>query len=346
MFEPPPFHPTRPSLVRPTRTDPEGMRGPTPRQARGSTWRRTSRGYFVPANQEESVEQRIAEASVLLTRDSAITGWAALRWCGGAWFDGRSRGGEPLPVPLVARTHLATQPGVVISQEFLRPDEGMDRDGLRVTRLDRAVCYEMRHAHDWRQAVVAFDMAAYNDLVSIEEAERYTSTLSAWTGVPQLRKALAHADENSWSPMETLMRLLWTGENLRPRPLTNRPVFDQAGGLIGVPDVIDPFAGLVGEYDGEVHLTGGQRARDLHREARFREVGLEYVAMVAADWHQPGDFLDRLDQAYRRAAKRSVNQRWFTLTAPSWWTDTSSVEARRRLSPGQRSQLLRLRRTA
>ena len=39
-----------------------------------------------------------------------------------------------------------------------------------------------------------------------------------------------------------------------PRPLCNVPVFDRFGQHIGTPDLLDPVAGVVGEYDGALHL--------------------------------------------------------------------------------------------
>ena len=52
-------------LVRPVRVDPTGITGPTPHQARGPSWRRTSHGFYVPAGTGSDLpEQRILEASV------------------------------------------------------------------------------------------------------------------------------------------------------------------------------------------------------------------------------------------------------------------------------------------
>lgn len=348
VFQPPPFHPDRPSLVAPVRVDPAGEVGPTRKQARGPHWRRSSFGCYVPSTAPlEDPQQRIVEASALLRAGDGVTGWAALNWLGGRWFGGLAADGTLLAVPLVTQQWVATQPGTHISQEHLRHREVLVVDGLPVTSSVRAVCYEMRHASTDRMAVVALDMAAYSDLVSIAEARAYNDTLGTWTGVPRSRRAIPLADENSWSPQEVLMRLVWTGEGGRPRPLCNVPVFDGSGRHVGTPDLLDPVAGVLGEYDSSLHLLGAQRTKDVRREGAFRALGLECVTMLGSDHADDHcSFLSRLDTAYANARYAAEADRRWTIVPPRWWIDTTTVEARRNLSPQQRERLLRHRRAA
>ncbi len=56
------------------------------------------------------------------------------------------------------------------------------------------------------------------------------------------------------------MRMIWVVDAGLPRPLCNMPIFDRHGRHIGTPDLLDPVAGVVGEYDGALHLAGEQRA--------------------------------------------------------------------------------------
>ena len=65
----------------------------------------------------------------------------------------------------------------------------------------------MRYAATWWDAVIVADMAAFNDLVALDELWPYALAHAGMTGIPQARDAIAHADENSWSPMEVVMRL-------------------------------------------------------------------------------------------------------------------------------------------
>lgn len=338
IFEPPVFHARRPGLVRPVRVDPAGKLGPTRGQVVGKGWRRTSRGHYLPARfAADTPEQRIVEAAMALGPDDAVTGWAALRWLGADAFDGIGADRE-LPIPLVVDDHrLDPPPGSFISAERRQRDDRRVVDGVAVTHPLRSVCFEMRFAPTLVEAVKIFDIAAQSDLVSKREAETYVLRLSGWTGVGRCREAIALGDENAWSRMETEMRLLWRELGL-VNLVSNHPVFDAAGNHIGTPDLLDLDHGVVGEYDGALHLEGKQRAKDIRREGAFRRVGLEYVTMVAADRRDPADFVRRTRDACRRAG-RDPSRSW-TVTPPGWWIPTTTVEERRALTSEQRSRIL------
>ncbi|WP_205472144.1 hypothetical protein [Nocardioides sp. SYSU D00038] len=341
-------HPDRHEVVVPVRRDPRGRSGPTRGQAVGAGWRRTSRGFYVPATVDPSLpEQRIVEAGVLVPAYGGVTGWAALRWSGAAWFDGTRPGGVgPRPVSIaVTHDEIRPQPGVAVSSERLPPHDLTVVDGLPVTTSVRSLTFEMRYAPDDRRAVVAMDMAAHADLVSIDEAGDYTATwLNGWTGVPRCRRALTLADENSWSPRETLFRLHWVLDAELPPPLCNVPIFDRSGQHVGTPDLLDAEAGLVGEYDGRLHLADDRRSQDLDRESRFRSLGLEYVTMVAGDLRDPlATIVPRVVGAHRRARSAAEGARPWTIDPPAWWTPTRTVAQRRALDGAERERLLRRR---
>ncbi|QBR94220.1 hypothetical protein [Nocardioides euryhalodurans] len=352
-FRPGSFHPDRPGLVAPVRVDPAGLRGPTPGQARGPGWRRTTSGLFTPADVEQTVEQRIVEAASLISRGrGAVTGWAALRWLGGSWFDGSTAThAAGLPVDLAVSARVRPRDGVVVCRERSDPAEVIIVDSLPVTFPLRSVAYAMRYAPDVRSAAKVFAMAAYDDLVSRDEMRLYVGEapragLSSWTGVPLAREALLHADENCWSPQEVLMELIWILDAGLPTPLMNRPVFDRLGRHIGTPDLLDPESGTICEYDGRLHLEGSRRAGDIRREEAFREVGLEALTLVAGDTADPDGTARRMVAARRRARWLPEGQRAWTTEPPDWWVPTLTVEQRRSLSAGRRARLLRHRRAA
>ena len=342
--QPPPFHPNRPGLLTPVRIDPDGRDGPTGKQARGPGWRKTSHGYYLPASVDaEDVDQRIAAAAVVVPDGGAVTGWAALRWLGVDWLDGR-RGPATLPVTVaVVHSNIRAQGGIAVTSEFVRTDEILVVDGLPVTTALRSATFEARHAADLVRAVMVLDMAAAADLVSRQELADSCAALMAPTGVGRLREAIGLMDENVWSPMETEARLLLMRRLGLSRLACNRPVFDLDGRHIGTPDLLDPVVGMVFEYNGAVHLEGAQRAKDVAREAAFRRVGLEYVEMMAADRRDPDAFLIRSREARGRALDRPRGERRWTVTPPPWWTPTLTVAQRRGLSPWQRDRFLRYR---
>ena len=132
--------------------------------------------------------------------------------------------------------------------------------GLRLTEPIRSLFFEMRYAASDNEAVQAADMAAYDDLVSRGRAAHVPGGQPRVDGGGPFRVAALDMDENAWSPTEVTMRRVWQHEAGLPRPRCNRPIFDLNGHHIGTPDLIDPVAGVVGEYNGALHLEGAQRA--------------------------------------------------------------------------------------
>ena len=326
----------------PARRDRRGIDGPTAWATRSGQWRRVGCNLWVPADIDPTdADQRIVEAASLLSGWGGVSGWAALRWCGARWFTG-DRAGEPLPVPLATGSgqRVRPHPGVLVSQEVIAPRDRMRWDGVRVARPLWAVAFEMRYALSDEAAIVAFEMAAFNDLVSVAELTTYADWLAARRGIERLRRVLSYLDENAWSPMEPIMRRVWETAIECPRPLTNRPVFDFDGRFIGTPDCIDPVAGVAGEYNGAVHLAGEAHYGDVVREAEFQRVGIEPVTMLAGDLADRSAFIQRLRAAYARAARRPASDRRWTLETPSWWRDTTTVDGRRALTAEDRDRLL------
>lgn len=333
-------------LAWPVRVDADARTGPTRRQARGRAWRRTSHGLYVPSAAPRSIEQRIVEAAAVLPAYGAVTGWAGLRWLGGRWFEGTdSRGSLPVTLALMDSS-IRPQSGIAISEERLGPRQIHPHAGIRVTDAAYAVLFEIRHASTDLVGLVAADMAAYSDLVSRAELAVLVAECSGWDGIGRGRTVVELMSENAWSPAEVAMRGIWTAEAGMPRPLTNHPVFDLGGRHLGTPDLLDAAAGVAGEYDSELHLERVRRRHDVEREALFRSVGLEPVAMVTGDLTDPWAFVARLRAAYARAARRPADERHWTADPPSWWTPTVTVEQRRALSEEQRDRWLRHRRRA
>lgn len=343
MFEPEPLSVRRSRLVRPVRVDPMGLTGPTRGQSRGPDWRRTSQGLHVPAGVELTPEQRILEGASVLRKDEAVTGWAALRWLGGAWFDGTD-GYSSRDVPLLARRDRAAPTGAAISQEFLHPDQIVVVDTVPVTVGVRSVVHEMRCAATLGEAVAALDMSCYSDLVSIAEVTAYVASLGPVTGIQQARDALLLADENSWSPRETKMRGVWRMAGITGA-LCNRPIFTRDGRHVGTPDVVQPALGLIGQYNGSDHISLAGTANDVKKDAAYRDHGLETVTMLVTDWSDLDDYTARLLAAARRGARLPAVDTW-TLEQPAWWRATHTVALRRSLDDHQRSRFLRYRRAA
>ncbi|WP_157551032.1 hypothetical protein [Nocardioides jensenii] len=337
----------RSGLVVPARVG--GPAGPSKRQAGGAAWRRTSRGYYVPSGVDASrPEQRIVEASVVMPIGAGVTGWASLRWQGAAWFDGFAPDGvTQLPVPILTADHnIRSQDGFVVIEERRDLRELTVVDGLVVTDPVRSLTQEMRYAPSKREAVVAFGMAAYSDLVSIAEIDEYALVRRGWTGAPQVRAACPFLEENSWSPWEDRTHLVWRIDAELPRLLANRPIFDRYGNHLGTPDLLDEVAGVVVEYNGDVHLAPGRDTIDAQRMERFRRVGLETLTVTRGATAFRRTLAERMHEMRERALFQSASRRQWTADLPRWWIPTFTVEQRRNLSELDRKNLLRLRRRA
>ena len=296
-----------------------------------------------------SVDQRIVEAAARLPAHGAVTGWAALRWGGGYWFTGSGWHDGSLPITLALGTRHTLRPSGLlrVSQEHVPALEIRRVRGLRITSPCWSVAFEMRKAPSDEAAVVAFEMAAYNDLVSIAELAAFVeSALWIRHGVQRVRDVLPLLEENSWSPKEPVMRLAWQVLPGVGRPLANCPVFDLDGRFVGTPDLLDPVMGVYGMYDGGLHLTGEVRHGDVAKEAAYRRLGLEGVTMMAGDLGDRDPFVVRLREAYARAERRPADMRRWLPDPPPWWVPTSTVALRRALSPYDRARLLGYRRAA
>ncbi len=336
------------TAVWPSRRDASGVEGPTEWGTRSGKFRRVGRNLWVQSEVPLDAAQRTVEAAAQLPSYGAVTGWAALHWAGARWISGSDRHEADLPVPLAIGIEHALRPGPghTVSQEGLTPIEIMRLRGLRVTTHARSVAYEMRKAQSDEAAMIAFEMAAYNDLISVDELQAYTETrLPIRQGVERVRRLLPLLEENAWSPTEVIMRRTWVSAGW-PRPLANRPVFDLSGRFVGTPDLIDAEAGVYGQYDGALHVAGAQRHADVAKEAAFRRLGLEPAIMMAGDLADRSGFVQRLADAFARAQHLAPERRQWTLAPPQWWIATHTVARRRALDEEQQSRLLRYRHAA
>ncbi|MGI8646167.1 MAG: hypothetical protein ACR2JD_07600 [Nocardioides sp.] len=227
-------------LLAARRLDPTGAAGPTRRRVVGRAWQRIAPGLYVPSDRPQCVEQRILEQSARLPAVGAVTGWAALRSRGAAFFDGTSDSGADLPVPLALSVgNIRPHAGSALSWEQLGPSEREWVDGVWLTTVQRSVFDEMRRVDSLLHRVRTVEMAAAARLISVALLRRYVARRPAWTGVPAAREALGIAVDTSRSPRETWMRLLWLRCG-HPQPVCNQPVFDLDGALIGSPRSLRP----------------------------------------------------------------------------------------------------------
>jgi hypothetical protein len=319
-------------LVRPSRIDPTGITGPTRGQAQRGGWRSSSHGWYVPLEVDAGVvEQRILEQSMRARRDGAVTAWASLRWREASYFDGTADGvGGLLPVPLIrsAGARLLDDGRATISRSQLAPHHREFVDGVWCTAAPRATFDEVVRRGSLRPAVAAVCMALAAGVTTLDELHRFALTTGPWEGIPLFRQALALSNECFRSGPEVYMYLRWVLDAGFPEPLVNPPVFDVRGRLLGCPDLLDPVAGVVGEYDGAAHKRRARHRRDVAREERYRDCGLEYFTVVAGDLRDERLVVQRMRSARGRAGFLPAQERRWTLTPPPWWVPPLWLPAR------------------
>lgn len=317
-------------LVWPLPVDPTGESGPTKGQAAGPRWRRTSSNLYVPAEVDGDIpEQRIVEQAARIEPGGVVTGWAACRLHGARYFDGLMPDGRTLrPVLAVPGPGRRTRPdtGLRVTREPLLPREVFVRAGIRVTEPRRALFDEMRQCRDWREAVVAFDMMAAAGLVSRRQMQAYVGERARWRRSTVVTKALPFTSERSRSPNECRMRMVWEVDAKLAPPLVNQEIFDRSGRLVAVADLLDPVAGVVGEYDGAAHLRTRRRHRDMGREEALRRLRLEYFDVVRPDLDNRAVLAERMRSTRERAHFLAAAERPWTLVPPPGWPREPSLD--------------------
>ncbi len=262
-------------LLHPVRAGGDG--GPTPDQTRGPNWRAPSHGLHVPATVDLSIEQRIIEAGARLVGPAMVTGWAALRLAGAAYFEGRRRD-VPVLLPHASRIRAG---GVEVRRTRLPLPTPVMRYGVPCAPPAVALVHELRLERDFRELVVMIEMALLARVVTWDEIrEELESTRRMHT---RHFDALDRATGECRSPQEVRMMLTWLLDAGFAQPLMNREVLDLDGNRIAVVDQLDVESGAYGEYDGETHRGRARHRQDVERAEALREVGLEGFTIVAGD---------------------------------------------------------------
>lgn len=285
----------------------------------------------MPADVDASVpEQRILEQAHRLPAGAAVTGWAALRLHGARYFDGAAPDRTALRVPVVLGPgeRLDSDDQLHVSREPWDPRQAWIRAGIRVTEPRRALFDELRRCQGWRDRVVAMDMTAAAGLVSVAQMTAWHQAHSGWRRARVVPRPLRYASERSRSPAEPRMRLVWEIDARLPRPLVNQEIFDRRGRFVAMVDLLDPVAGVAGEYDGAAHRQTRRRGHDIGREEKLRRLGLEYFDAVAPDLRARAALADRMRSTRDRARFESPDERAWTIDPPRGWPREPSLDER------------------
>lgn len=291
-----------------------------------SPWAHPHYGVVAPDHLDpDDPLDRVRHVIPILSAGSFLTGWASARWQGNMMLDGLDRYGQKLPVTLATpeRGQHRHRDGIRATRRSILADETLMFENVPVTTLARAVYDQALEARDVREAVVIIDMGvsrlvpqARTTLANLHRlVERHHKT----RGIVRVRNALTLATDRSASPWESRTRLLAELDADIHGLLPNAPVFDLAGELLGIADLIDPATGLVIESDGSHHREAEHHTDDNRREERFERAKAVVCRVTALD-HRDRDrwkTVGRIRRAYLDATRQT--ERSWTLEKPDWW---------------------------
>lgn len=237
-------------------------------------WQRLGPGIIGLHNGEPSWRQTMIAGLLHAGDHSMITGRAALR------LHGLSRGPEPDRVHLlVAHARQVRSWGAFHVERTSRVPRPVERDGLAVAPLTRALTDQARLMTDPTEIAEMFSEAVRRWLVTPEELlEELDAGCRKGTAAP--RAVLRALLDGVRSGAEFDARAWWHAQPDLPPARFNVRVRDLEGRTIGIVDVLVEEPGFAWEIDSvEQHFaTPDQVERTARRERALRSVGLHVVS--------------------------------------------------------------------
>ena len=281
----------------------------------GPGWQAPLHGVQLPAGPDANDPfQRILAVAELLPSGAAIGGWASARLRNVRELDGRGPSGrtlEPVPVVLPPPVLIRARPEIVRWRSKLGPDDVALVDGIPCTSAVRTG-FDLARNRSLREAVVALDQLGRLMGLQPGEVLHYAQERRGWRGVPQVRRAVGLTDPRALSTGETRLRLVWVLDARLPPPEVNAEVFNLDGWLLGIGDLLDSDAGMLGEYDGGGHRDAERHTTDNAREEWLEDSGLIVVRATSIDvGRERRRTAIRLVTAHRRGKGRDRSRdRW------------------------------------
>lgn len=269
-------------IATPRRTRDWRAAGVTDRELAGPLWRPVLRGVHSWVGAEDAdPTQRIAAAAELMPNNAAIGGWASLHLHGVRDLDGRTGAAAAALLPVLVCLgpvgRMRRRAGIAIDRSVLLSGDVTDVDGIRVTTAVRS---------------------PEGDPGLRRDPGRHTRGHRGQNG----RRALEPSDR--LLPRESPARRL--GARSRP-PNTagERRGRRRHGFLLGIADLLDKVAALIGEYDGEDHRTLARHTSDNVREEGLERSNLVVVRATALDlWPRRLALVARIQAAHRDGLAR------------------------------------------
>lgn len=251
------------------------------------------RGVYMPKDSAVTLWDRAKAAWLATGRQAVVTGVAASGLYGANWVDAHTT------VELISPRHARPQPGLVIRQESIAPDEVTKVSGIPVAVRAR-VAFDLGRHLARGESIARLDALMRNQVFSTEDVMLLARRYPGVRGLKRLADVLPLVDGGAASPQETRLRLLYMDAGL-PRPATQLPVFDGRR-VVRVLDLGWERFRVGSEYDGDVHRTD--------RRAYVKDVRLRPI-MESLGWavdHVIKE--DRVDEIVGRARRHLLARGW------------------------------------
>lgn len=239
----------------------------------GGPWQLLGPAIVVLHNGEPTARQREIAALLLGGPTAMLSGLAAARHHG-------LRRGQDSPTVLVlvsAERHVNSR-GHVVVERTTRLPEPVERDGLAVAPLLRAVCDQVRRLRRPSDiAAVLTEPVQRRLLLPARIRDELDAGCRKGTSTP--RRVLRAVDHGVLSAAEFEAHEWWEAQPDLPPIEWNVPVYDLSGRYVGLADGLVRSVGFVWEIDSvEHHFATPEQvaATDAHRRA-FEEVGLHVL---------------------------------------------------------------------
>ncbi|HET9782347.1 MAG TPA: DUF559 domain-containing protein [Candidatus Dormibacteraeota bacterium] len=261
------------------------------------SWRRLAHGQYAWTGIPNDVDLKLRAAEKRLPPTSAFCGRTA------GWILGLDMPPcDPIEAMIPRDSRERRRAGIRLRRAELPPEDVVMKAGYRVTSPLRTV-RDLGSRRDLIEAVVVIDMALHAGLVDVAALTGWVEGNAGAKGVKRLRRALALANPNAESPMETRLRLELIAARL-PVPQAQVELRHRDGDFLARVDLYYPDAGLVIEYDGENHKD--RLVEDLRRQNALINAGYHVLRFTAADLRFRGVVASQVRRARSLLLRRAA----------------------------------------
>src|SRR5262252_1168292 len=164
---------------------------------RASKWQRVGPAIYAPASRVDHTMVRLEAAASRLPAIAAFSGLTA------AWLHGMDVDAcKPIEVIVPKGNKVSGRSGMRVYRAALPADHVAVVDGLRATNILRTL-EDIGRRISLVEATVIIDAALQAGLLELPQLEDWTRSRERGRGLVNLRGAVAAAEPNSESPMET-----------------------------------------------------------------------------------------------------------------------------------------------